>query len=467
MFILYAEKNQLRVRKREPVTSGSVNVYKVRFEFSPDWEGLTRKAVFRAGKESRTVVLNEAGECIIPWEVMQVAGLQLMAGVFGTQDSAVLPTIWVSLTTVLEGTTTGADAQPPTPDLCEQELATKGDTLGYTDGGELGLYAGNRLLSSVPFNGGTGGGIPGPAGPPGEKGDKGDMGPQGPIGEPGPQGEQGPKGDKGDTGPQGIQGEPGQGVPAGGKAGQVLTKSSAADYDTQWIDMSQSGITTDVYSTEETRIGTWTDGKPLYRKVIHTTTGTSGSPKTIQSVANWGIDTVITLYSIVQKSNSNAVNSQYPSGFWYSTTNFVSLYIYYDALISLHAESLYNNRPLDIIIEYTKKTDVSRTNDNETETIVGRWIDNKPIYRKVIIDTTGTSGTPKTIQDITSLQIDNVITIRSVMQNERNYPSNVSKYPSGFWYNSTNTQSVYIKDSILTSYHITGQYDNCTILIFL
>ena len=42
MFLLYAEKNQLAVREKEPITSGSVNVYPVQFEFSEDWDGLDR-----------------------------------------------------------------------------------------------------------------------------------------------------------------------------------------------------------------------------------------------------------------------------------------------------------------------------------------------------------------------------------------------------------------------------------------
>lgn len=42
----------------------------------------------------------------------------------------------------------------------------------------------------------------------------------------------GPPGDKGDKGDPGA---PGQGVPAGGSAGQVLAKSSGADYATAWI----------------------------------------------------------------------------------------------------------------------------------------------------------------------------------------------------------------------------------------
>lgn len=52
----------------------------------------------------------------------------------------------------------------------------------------------------------------------------------------------GAKGDKGDTGatgpvgPAGPQGDPGEGVPAGGLTGQLLTKSSGADFDTEWAD---------------------------------------------------------------------------------------------------------------------------------------------------------------------------------------------------------------------------------------
>ena len=40
--------------------------------------------------------------------------------------------------------------RPPTPEAWEEELAKKGDTLGYTPEGGLGLYAGDRLLSAVP-----------------------------------------------------------------------------------------------------------------------------------------------------------------------------------------------------------------------------------------------------------------------------------------------------------------------------
>lgn len=47
----------------------------------------------------------------------------------------------------------------------------------------------------------------------------------------------------GAQGPQGPQGEPGVGVPIGGTEGQVLVKSSATDYATEWA-TPDSGITT-------------------------------------------------------------------------------------------------------------------------------------------------------------------------------------------------------------------------------
>lgn len=289
MFVLYADKNQLTVREKEPVTSGSVNVYPVRFEFSSDWDGLEKTAVFQAGCMEKTVSLT-GGACTVPAEVLSEPGYYLMAGVCGKQgESTVLPTIWANLGLILEGAVTGDAPIPPEPtpppEGWQEALASKGDNLAYTDTGELGLYAGDKLLSSVPVAGGEGGFVPvpgpeGPPGPQGEPGEKGDTGPQGPEGPPGPQGEKGdpgpqgepgpagpqgpagapgadgapgPKGDPGEpgeTGPEGPQGpvgetgprgEPGKGVPPGGTTGQMLTKASAGDFDTRWTDPPEGG----------------------------------------------------------------------------------------------------------------------------------------------------------------------------------------------------------------------------------
>lgn len=160
MFILYANKTQLTVRKREPVTSGSANVCDALFEFSSDWEGLKRTAVFQAGTERRSVLLDESGMCAIPWEVLAVPGVQLAAGVYGTgAGETVLPTVWASLGTILEGAAPGENARPPTPDLWEQALSEKADGMNL-DGLTLQLMAGGKVLSQVelpPPGGGAGG----------------------------------------------------------------------------------------------------------------------------------------------------------------------------------------------------------------------------------------------------------------------------------------------------------------------
>lgn len=68
----------------------------------------------------------------------------------------------------------------------------------------------------------------GPAGATGATGATGPQGPTGDTGATGATGAQGPQGDPGADGADGV------GVPAGGTAGQALTKSSGTDYDTGW-----------------------------------------------------------------------------------------------------------------------------------------------------------------------------------------------------------------------------------------
>ncbi len=208
MLELYADKNKLTLQKREPVTSGSVNVYEARFAFSPEWDGLQKTVEFKAGMSTVYVLLGADGVCTVPWEVLKTPGVQLRAGVYGSRSGeVVLPTVWADLGTILAGVDTRGASPPPTPELWEQQLDAKGDNLDY-DGLTLKLRSGEKVLSEVEI---TGGGVPvpGPEGPPGPKGDKGDPGPAGPQGEPGPAGPEGPQGPKGEPGEQGPQGNPG------------------------------------------------------------------------------------------------------------------------------------------------------------------------------------------------------------------------------------------------------------------
>lgn len=164
MFILYAEKNKLIVRKKEPVTSGSVNVYPVKFEFSDDWNGLTKAASFRAGDRSLAVILGDDLTCNIPWEALEKPNLHLYAGVCGTHGGdIVLPTVYADLGVILEGASAAEIAKPPTPSVYEQildALENKGDGL-LVDGQILQLLSGDYPISEavLPTGGGGEGGV--------------------------------------------------------------------------------------------------------------------------------------------------------------------------------------------------------------------------------------------------------------------------------------------------------------------
>lgn len=124
-FHLIVNKNQIAVRKINTITSGSVNVYTVKFDFSDEWNDLEKVATFKSGTESYSIVLDESNICIIPWESIKEANLTLKVGVCGMKDSdIVLPTIWARLGTILPGAGIGSNAHPPTPDVLEQILGS-------------------------------------------------------------------------------------------------------------------------------------------------------------------------------------------------------------------------------------------------------------------------------------------------------------------------------------------------------
>ena len=190
MIICQVSKAAITVAQSVLLTSGMVQAVQVRFCFSPEWEGLTRTAVFRAGQVSVSCLLDEENCCTVPWECLQTAGTHLMAGVYGTRaQEVVLPTVECSLGLICTGAQPAENTpQEPTPTLVQQ-LLTTAEAAAQTAASvradaDAGLFCGET----------------GPQGPKGDKGDTGDAGPAGPKGDPGEIGPQGPKGDTGDAG---------------------------------------------------------------------------------------------------------------------------------------------------------------------------------------------------------------------------------------------------------------------------
>lgn len=81
-----------RMKEAETLTSGMVGK-KVKLEFSPDWEGLSKTAVFMAGEVVRDVVVT-SDQVVIPAEVLERPLARLFVGVYGVAgDGTVTPTI--------------------------------------------------------------------------------------------------------------------------------------------------------------------------------------------------------------------------------------------------------------------------------------------------------------------------------------------------------------------------------------
>ena len=161
----------------ELLTAGMSKAVTVKFVFSPEWDGLTKTAVFSNGKTTVDVLAaNWDGDTVpVPHEVLAVPGRHARVGVYGADESGVvLPTVWVSLGKVQPGADPSGDASadPSLPvwaqlqnqigDLDDLQTYNKGNLVdainearssggsgggGYTIGEGLKLDAATNTLS--------------------------------------------------------------------------------------------------------------------------------------------------------------------------------------------------------------------------------------------------------------------------------------------------------------------------------
>ena len=162
---------------QELLTAGMSKAVTVQFVFSPEWDGLTKTAVFSNGKTTVDVLAaNWDGDTVpVPHEVLAVPGRHARVGVYGADESGVvLPTVWVSLGKVQPGADPSGDASadPSLPvwaqlqsqigDLDDLQTYNKGNLVdainearssggsgggGYTIGDGLKLDAATNTLS--------------------------------------------------------------------------------------------------------------------------------------------------------------------------------------------------------------------------------------------------------------------------------------------------------------------------------
>lgn len=104
------------------------------------------------------------------------------------------------------------------------------------------------------------------------------------------------------------------------------------------------------YSTNEIRVGTWKDGKPIYRKVITDTTSSSRDDKVFSAITN--METCVNITGILIDNNYRILM---PS--WGSSSNWINLAINDNNQPYCGYTSQYRSKDVTIIVEYTKTTD--------------------------------------------------------------------------------------------------------------
>lgn len=132
----------VRVRDRDvyaiplwPITTGSVGL-PVAFDFDKAWDGLTRIAVFR-GSDTDVEVALLTDACVVPPEVLTVAGGNLYIGVYGRDayGTVVIPTIWGKAGHIYDGTEPeDPDPTDPTPEWSYQVQQAAAEALRIAQG---------------------------------------------------------------------------------------------------------------------------------------------------------------------------------------------------------------------------------------------------------------------------------------------------------------------------------------------
>ena len=105
------------------------------------------------------------------------------------------------------------------------------------------------------------------------------------------------------------------------------------------------------YSTTEQRIGTWINGKPLYRKVFYSTAKIEAVAEYKPNTTIANIGTVVDVNVIIGSAGSFCAKNYWSSGSYFISTQ-------YDKTDGLYIEATYGGFVgWTLIVEYTKTTD--------------------------------------------------------------------------------------------------------------
>ena len=143
----------------ELLTAGMAKAVTVELVFSDDWSGLTKTAVFSAGRTTVDVLESawDGNKVVVPHEILADAGPIARVGVYGANaDGLILPTVWVTLGKVMPAAEPsgdpGADPTLPIWAQLQNQIGDLDDLQTYNKGNLVDAI--NEARSS----GGSGGG---------------------------------------------------------------------------------------------------------------------------------------------------------------------------------------------------------------------------------------------------------------------------------------------------------------------
>ena len=134
---VYCNGTRIKCLQQMELTVGMVGA-EVEFDFSEEWDGLGKLAVFRSDG-SRDVIVDENGVAVVPHEILTTPGMDVEVGVYAVREDGTTlpaPTPFCKLTRngIAEGADpSGDESYPPTPEVGEQAVAMAGAALAAAE----------------------------------------------------------------------------------------------------------------------------------------------------------------------------------------------------------------------------------------------------------------------------------------------------------------------------------------------
>lgn len=231
-----------------------------------------------------------------------------------------------------------------------------------------------------------------------------------------------------------------------------------------------------IYSDEEREIGVWRDGKPLYQKVVKsTTTPTANAWNTVALPP----DISVKIFDAYYVRTTGAIDK---FSLYRSDTNPVEMLVcsLSDSTVYYRISSPFvaNFSEFVIIIQYTKTTDTAGSGRwttqgtlaqhySTTERLIGTWVDGKPLYQKTIH-----IGALTPTDNIVAHGIGNIERVIDIKgysdQGGRWFPlpyvqtQNLIGYQEKVYVDGTNVYVNLLNDDYISDCYVTIQYTKTT-----